>query len=132
MVFLLATTACASQAQGDSQTAELLALDKRLSGRWRLKSYRPQKTLGSHLLLALGADSIAVRFASGRIRSDTELMKFDREMRISDPFGARFRAFIKDEQGLEYEVLCVFNSPDEIEFEARTDPWRGHGVFVRE
>ena len=128
----LAATGCASQSQRGAQVEALAALDKRLTGRWRLTSYRPHRTLGPTLLLALGTDGIVISFRNGRVRSETDAMTFDRAMRIIDPFGNRFRAFIKDEQGVEYEISCVFNTSDEIEFEARTDPWRGYGALTRE
>ena len=107
----------------------LIALDKRLEGSWRLTSYMPREHLGPQLLSALGTEQIVVKFRKGRLISASPLFAFDRQVHLRDPVGENFRAFIRDEQGIAYEVWCQFDQSGRLLFDSRTSPWKGTGVL---
>ena len=109
----------------------VIALDKRLEGHWRLTSYVAREQLGPQLLSAMGTERIVVQFQNGRLKSNGPPFTFDRQVRLSIPAGESFRAYLRDEQGLEYELWCQFDHSGRLLFDSRTTPWQGSGVLER-
>lgn len=111
---------------------EQARIDERIRGVWRLNSYVPDHALSPALLLSMSADAILVRFEDGRMRSATSALDFDRTYRIANVDGLRFSVFISDPHGFEVESRCTLGSGGEIAFQTITEPWKGHGVLIRE
>jgi hypothetical protein len=131
----LAVAGCSSASGSltmDPAEAARGRVEQRIAGVWRLTSYIPESALSPAMLLGLQGEKLAVRFEDGRIRSETTGMTMDRAFRVTDAQDNRFRLFIKDDTGLEYENVCEFDEKGRIQFFTTTAPWRGRGMLERE
>jgi hypothetical protein len=109
-----------------------VAVEQRMAGTWRLTSYVPNEPLSQVMLMGIQSDQVVVRFENGRVRSATSALQFDRRFRVADVMAETFRVLIADDQGLEYESWCQFDSTGKLLFESRTDPWKGRGTLERQ
>jgi len=84
------------------------------------------------MLLGMQAERIVVRVESGRLTSASTTLTFDRAYRIADVQGDKFRFFIRDDTGVDYESACELDEAGRLMFYTLTAPWRGRGVLERE
>ena len=133
---MLATFGCGSVGNGphgpDEATIARAHIDQRTAGVWRLQSYVPDSSLSPVMLLGMQSEKIVVRIEGGRIRSASPTLTFDRAYRIADVQGDKFKFFIRDDTGVEYESACEFDEAGRLLFYCLTAPWRGRGVLERE
>lgn len=124
-----------SSAQSTADFAELQKreVNEQIAGVWRLTSYVPDEQLSMALLLGLQSERIVIRFEDNRIKSATAMLSFDRPYRIDSVYDNGFKLFIQEEDtGVQYEVFARVDNTSRLVFQARTAPWRGHGVLERE
>jgi hypothetical protein len=136
-MILPVTVGCGSGsngAQGPNAAAAARAqVDQRIAGVWRLQSYVPDAQLSPAMLLGMQSERIVVRIENGRVRSASSTLTFDRAYRIAaDPNRDKFKLFIRDDAGVEYESVCEFDEGGRVLFYTITPPWRGRGVLERE
>jgi hypothetical protein len=131
LVLALAFAGCSGSLEADPATATA-ELQQRLEGRWRLTSYVPDMTLSPAMLLTLQADTIVVSFDQGRVRTDSIGLQFDRGYRLQPVSDDTFKIFIRDDQGIEYESVCRFDTAGNLQFQTITSPWTGRGVLQRD
>lgn len=135
LVAILASASCSSASGGLTlETGEGTqgGVEQRIDGVWRLTSYVPEQALSPALLLSLQGEKLMVRFDAGRLRSETEGMAMDRAYRIADASANRFKLFVKDDTGVEYESMCELDDKGRLLFNTVTSPWRGRGMLERE
>ncbi len=135
-LLMLVTTGCGSGAKGpygpDAAAVARAHIDQRIAGVWRLQSYVPDAQLSPAMLLGMQAERIVVRVESGRLTSASTTLTFDRAYRIADVQGDKFRFFIRDDTGVDYESACELDEAGRLMFYTLTAPWRGRGVLERE
>lgn len=122
----------ANQAGPSAPSAEILEVEEKISGVWRVTNYIPEKELSPALLMAMQSDKIMVRFEEGTVRSISPSLQFERRYRIADVNGDTFHLFIEDKGGIEYESVCQLDNLGSMSFQTVTEPWRGRGVLTRE
>lgn len=133
LVAAVVSSACRPAEQPGPDVSELArrGVEAAITGTWKLERYEPEQSLSGALLLAIAPGTVMVRFEGGRIRGASPGLTFDRAYRLDPPLADSFRGWLRDEQGLEYEIWGRFDGSERLLFESRTEPWRGRGSFVR-
>jgi len=122
---------CASSPEAPPQSVARHAVDRRITGQWRLMEYRADAALSPILLLRMRHEDLRIRFVDGRVRSATPNLELDRVYRIGEVNGETFTLYIVDPDGIEYENFCRFEPDGSVRFRTVTPPWQGEGHLVR-
>jgi hypothetical protein len=125
--------ACQQQRASQPNAATVLAqIQARLQGNWMLERFdleRPlEPTLDALLKAQLGVMTVQIRGDQLVMRGVGLLIV--RRLELIESGGDTFRARVRDEQGLSYDVLGELGR-DRLTFSSLNDPWRGQGELRR-
>ncbi len=131
IAFTLACTG-ADTADPNAPSPEVLSVQEKISGVWRLTNYIPEQDLSASLLMSMQSDKIMIRFEDGMVRSVSPSLQFERRYRITEVNGDTFHLVVEEEGGIFYEGVGQFDNLGSMSFQVLTQPWKGRGVLTRE
>jgi hypothetical protein len=120
------------QAAEPSSRTSLARTQARLEGNWLLVRYEPERplepALDALLKVELGVMVLEIRGEQLLARGVGLLVA--RRLELVESSGDTFRARVRDDQGVSYDVLGEVGA-DRLVFSSLNDPWRGQGELRR-
>jgi hypothetical protein len=132
-VLSLGVSACLQNRPTQPDAAAAIAESKaRLEGNWTLRQFVPERPLEPALdaLLRAQFGVLGVEIRGEQLVARSGGLYAVRRLDIVESNGQRFRAQLRDDQGMTYELVGEFGI-DRLEFTSLNDPWRGRGELAR-
>jgi hypothetical protein len=129
----LGLPACHQQRTSEPNSSTAMAqIQARLEGNWTLERFeleRPlEPTLDALLKSQLGVMTVEIR--GDRLVARGVGLLIVRRLELIESGGDTFRARVRDDQGVSYDVLGEL-SRERLVFSSLNDPWRGQGELRR-
>lgn len=117
----------------EERARAIAGADVRLRGAWLLVNFTPETQLEPMLaaMLQFQFGQMIVRLDGHTAYADSPGLHVTRGYRITDVQGDQFELVTFDDQGVNYNVTCLFVGDSELRLHSTTAPWKGSGSLRR-